>query len=144
MRDRYGPMLARGATTLWESFEPSASLCHGFSATPVYQLSTEVLGVAPLEPGCTRLRIAPQPVDLDWARGVVPTVRGDVDVAWQPDGESLQMDVTVPDGVEALIHPPPGYERPNARDHIGPGRHQLIFKKTLSPQRHGGTEKTGL
>src|ERR1700692_3138838 len=65
-------MLARGAATLWESFEPTASLCHGFSATPVYQLSTEVLGVAPLEPGCARVRIAPQPVDLDWARGVVP------------------------------------------------------------------------
>ena len=45
MRERYGRMLARGATTLWESFDPTASLCHGFSATPVYQLSTEVLGV---------------------------------------------------------------------------------------------------
>ena len=51
MRERYGRMLARGATTLWESFEPTASLCHGFSATPVYQLSTEVLGVTPLAPG---------------------------------------------------------------------------------------------
>ena len=51
MRERYGPMLARGATTLWESFEPTASLCHGFSATPTYQLSRRVLGVAPAAPG---------------------------------------------------------------------------------------------
>src|SRR5580658_1581696 len=47
MRERYGPMLARGATTLWESFEPTASLCHGFSASPTYQLSRRLLGVSP-------------------------------------------------------------------------------------------------
>ena len=78
MRERYGPMLARGATTLWESFEPTASLCHGFSATPVYQLSTEVLGVSPLEPGFAPLPHRAAAADLDWARGIVPTVRGDV------------------------------------------------------------------
>jgi len=109
MRARYGPMLARGATTLWESFEPSASLCHGFSATPVYQLSTEVLGVLPLEPGCARVRIAPQPVDLDWARGVVPTVRGDIAVAWERSGDELRMEVTVPEGIEPDVIAPQGH-----------------------------------
>ena len=103
MRERYGPMLARGATTLWESFEPTASLCHGFSATPVYQLSTEVLGVFPLAPGGRRVRIAPQPADLDWARGVFPTARGDVAVAWERAGDALQLEVEVPTGVEAEI-----------------------------------------
>ena len=103
MRERYGPMLARGATTLWESFEPTASLCHGFSATPVYQLSTEVLGVAPLEPGFARFRLAPQPVDLDWARGVVPTVRGDIAVAWERKGRAHRRSTsTIPEGTEAV------------------------------------------
>src|SRR6202012_2480432 len=45
MRERFGPMLERGATTLWESFEPTASLCHGFSASPTYQMSRRILGV---------------------------------------------------------------------------------------------------
>lgn len=116
MRDRYGPMLRRGATTLWESFEPTASLCHGFSATPVYQLSTEVLGVAPLEPGFRRFRLAPTPVDLTWARGTVPTVRGDVAVTWQRDGDRIRIDVTVPDGTEAVTA--------DGRL-LSPGRHQL-------------------
>ena len=49
MRERFGPMLDRGATTLWESFAPTASLCHGFSASPTYQLSRRVLGIAPAE-----------------------------------------------------------------------------------------------
>ena len=113
MRERYGPMLRRGATTLWESFEPSASLCHGFSATPVYQLSAEVLGVTPLEPGFARFRLAPTPVDLAWARGVVPTVHGDVAVSWERDGERLRVEVDVPAGTEGVTSDgrvlPPGH-----------------------------------
>src|SRR4029453_6749908 len=125
MRERYGPMLARGATTLWESFEPTASLCHGFSATPVYQLSTEVLGVAPLEPGCARIRIAPQPIDLEWARGVVPTVRGDVEVAWELSGSELSIDLTVPEGVEAIVAAPPGYRLSGGDQARSAGRHRI-------------------
>jgi alpha-L-rhamnosidase len=103
IRERFGPMLARGATTLWESFEPTASLCHGFSASPVYQLSTHVLGVAPLVAGGTRIRITPQPVDLSWARGVVPTAHGDVAVAWERRDGGLQLEVEIPAGVEAEV-----------------------------------------
>lgn len=126
MRERYGPMLARGATTLWESFDPVASLCHGFSATPVYQLSTEVLGVAPLEPGFTHLRIAPQPVDLDWARGVVPTVRGDITVAWERQGTDLSLQVEIPDGCTAEIVAPHGRTL-RGPALVGAGRHHLQF-----------------
>ena len=124
IRERYGPMLARGATTLWESFDPTASLCHGFSATPVYQLSTEVLGVTPLEPGFGRFRVAPQPADLDFARGIVPTVRGDIEVAWERRDEEIVLDVVVPDGCAASVVAPPGY-RLRDRPDLGPGSHRL-------------------
>ena len=125
LRARYGPMLARGATTLWESFEPTASLCHGFSTTPVYQLSTEALGVAPLAPGFARFRLAPQPADLDWARGVVPTVRGDIEVAWERRGDEVAMDITVPEGAEARVVAPAGYRIVDGDDRFGAGRHRL-------------------
>jgi hypothetical protein len=132
MRERYGPMLARGATTLWESFDPTASLCHGFSATPVYQLSTEVLGVAPLEAGFSRFRIAPQPVDLAFARGIVPTVRGDVEVAWERRGEEVALEVTVPDGCAATVVAPAGLHLRGPAD-LSPGVHRL----SLVPSGHG-------
>ena len=80
MRERFGPMLARGATTLWESFEPSASLCHGFSASPTYQLSRRVLGVLPSQPGFTAVEFAPDLADLEFASGVFPTQQGDIAV----------------------------------------------------------------
>jgi hypothetical protein len=113
----------RGATTLWESFEPTASLCHGFSATPAYQLSTEVLGIAPLEPGFARFAIAPQPIDLEWARGVVPTVRGDIAVAWKRKGKAIAIDVEIPEGTEAILIPPAGSRADNRR--LLPGRHHI-------------------
>jgi alpha-L-rhamnosidase len=127
MRERYGAMLARGATTLWESYEPTASLCHGFSATPVYQLSTEVLGVFPLEPGFTRFRLCPQPGGLEYARGAFPTVRGDVRVAWQRQTDGLALEVTVPESMEAELVAPRDYQHAPAR--LGPGTHRVHISK---------------
>ncbi len=121
MRERYGRMLARGATTLWESYDPTASLCHGFSATPVYQLSTEVLGVYPTAPGFTRFRVSPQLGDLQRAGGRFPTVRGDVEVQWVRSADRVDIDITVPDHTEAELIPPFGGDPPVR---LGPGRHR--------------------
>jgi hypothetical protein len=125
MRERYGRMLARGATTLWESFDPTASLCHGFSATPVYQLSTEVLGVYPLAAGCSRIRLCPQPGDLTHARGVFPTVRGDVRIEWSRRPDMVSLQVVLPEGMEAEVAAPTGYRWEHGPSRLGPGAHAL-------------------
>jgi hypothetical protein len=96
IRERFGPMLARGATTLWESFDPTASLCHGFSASPTYQLSRRVLGVSAAAPGFARISLAPDLADLDAAEGVVPTVAGDVEVKLARDGKGFIAQVKGP------------------------------------------------
>ena len=82
----------------------SRSLCHGWSAAPAYFLSTKVLGVTAAAPGYSRVRIAPQPWTLRWARGAVPTPRGPVSVAWEvgEDGK-LQIEYHVPDGCEVEV-----------------------------------------
>jgi hypothetical protein len=128
VRERYGDMLARGATTLWESFAPTASLCHGFSATPVYQLSTEVLGVLPLEPGFARLRFSPQPADLAFARGVFPTVAGDIAVEWTRNGDALAIALELPEGTRAGLADPPGFRLAAGPRELGPGKHRLELR----------------
>lgn len=92
LREQWQRMLEKGATTFWETFpgeigngHPSRSLCHGWSAAPAYFLSTQVLGVTPAAPGYRRVRIAPKPFHLSWARGEVPTPLGPIYVAWQLD-----------------------------------------------------------
>jgi hypothetical protein len=125
VRDRYGSMLARGATTLWESFDPTASLCHGFSATPTWQLSSFVLGVVPLAPGFGRFGFSPQTVDLSFARGVFPTVRGDVRIAWERDGQAIAIELEVPEGARAVPVDPPGRRFAGSPSELPAGRHSL-------------------
>ena len=96
IRDAYGKMLQAGATTWWEHLSGHASLSHGWGAAPNFDLSAYVLGVKPTEPGFTAFRVEPQPADLKWAKGVVPTVRGDIEVEWKRDAERFELRVNVP------------------------------------------------
>jgi len=59
-----------------------------------------VLGITPLEPGCKRVRIAPQLGRLQWAEGAYPTPLGPIEVRHvrQPDG-SVQSTINAPAGV---------------------------------------------
>lgn len=95
IRDRWGKMLDWGATTWWEMWTPGASFCHGWSGGPTYNLPSEILGIKPLKPGFAEVLIAPQWVGLAHASALVPTVKGDVGVAWQRDETSRTAAVRV-------------------------------------------------
>jgi len=113
IRDRWGFMLDRGATC-WETFpghEPEGrwtrSHCHAWSAAPTYFLSAYQLGVRPLEPGCARALIAPEPADLRWARGRVPTPHGPISVDWQREEDGrFTLNVALPPSVAATVRLP--------------------------------------
>jgi len=134
LRRFYQPMLATGTSTLWESFDPTASLCHAFSATPVYQLSTHILGVQPLEPGFARFRIAPQPCDLEYARGMYPTVLGAVRVSWRKNETAMELEFEVPAGAIADVIPPSGFATATADVEFGPGEHCVCFFASSTAQ----------
>ena len=127
IRDFYRPMIKAGATALWESFEPSASLCHAFSASPVYHLSAHVLGVSPLTPGFSQFQVWIQPCDLQQAEGIVATVQGDIAIQWRRQESRLVLDITVPEGTTAHIKQPPGYQMTGGAKKLSPGRHQVQF-----------------
>jgi hypothetical protein len=100
-RAAYGKMLQAGATTWWELMGDSASLCHAWSTAPNSDLSAYVLGVQLTEPAFAALRVEPYPADLTWAKGVVPTPRGDVSVNWKREGSTFELNVAVP--MEAFV-----------------------------------------
>ncbi|MBN2506134.1 MAG: alpha-L-rhamnosidase [Verrucomicrobia bacterium] len=77
------------------------SLCHGWASGPTAWLSQHVLGVKPVEPGCRRVRVAPQLGDLQWAEGAYPTPRGPIRVRHE-----RRADGTVASTLEA----PPGIQ----------------------------------
>ncbi len=127
MRNRYGPMLDAGAVTLWESFAPTASLCHGFSASPTYQLITHVLGISPALPGFARLQFAPDLGGLKRAEGRIATVAGPVTVTLAAHGDAIDAEIDLPAGLDADVIPlTPG--TPEQRL-IGGNRHRIRIER---------------
>ena len=79
------------------------SLCHGWASGPTAWLSEFVLGVQPLEPGCARVRIAPQLGDLAWAEGSYPTPRGAIKVRHERTADgSIRSQIDAPPGIEIV------------------------------------------
>jgi len=90
----WGAMLDRGATTFWESYDPTAassvyamygrpfanSLCHAWGSGPAALLPGEILGVRPLADGWKRFAVEPKLGRLTWAAATVPTPHGDIEV----------------------------------------------------------------
>jgi hypothetical protein len=110
MRVRYGNMLARGATAIWEVFEPSEadSYCHGYSTGPTYSLSASVLGVRPTGPGFSTFTVRPETGTLEWAEGAVPTPSGLISIAWQKElkRNRFTLSLDVPEKTRATVRLP--------------------------------------
>ncbi len=128
MRERFGPMLEKGATTLWESFAPTASLCHGFSASPTYQLTRRVLGVSPSAPGFATVAFSPDLAGLDHAQGVAPTPFGDVEVKLERDGDGFIAQACLPAGLRLEVR-----GRADPRTHQPKGRRRRA-RVAIPPQ----------
>ncbi len=126
------------------------SLAHGWSAGATPALSRYVLGVRPLTPGYRTFLAEPQPGDLSWARGRVPTPRGPVAVDWTVSAHaagSVTVTVDVPPGTHGYAGVPargtrgkvngittapvrvPGYASLDGYRYFGPlppGRHTIV------------------
>jgi hypothetical protein len=111
--DKWGTFLDLNASTFYEMWTVTIeSRCHAWSSSPVYHLMQIVLGIRPVGPGWTRLRIAPFPGKLEFARGVVPTPRGPLRVEWEKAGDDqLAVRLDVPDGLEVEFVSPDGRVR---------------------------------
>ena len=112
--ESYLPMLAAGATTVWEVFPSSAahpgdfptrSHCHAWSAAPLYFLNRLVLGIKAVKPGGAEFEISPRLSGLTWAKGAVTSARGPVSVDWRVEGGTLQVKARAPQGVTLRFVP---------------------------------------
>jgi alpha-L-rhamnosidase len=165
IRKYWGGMVAEGATSFWEGYDPSwpkddfhanlqaddgkgyfVSLAHGWSSGPTAWLSEQVLGIRPTDAGFRRVMIRPDLMGLDWARGSVPTPKGEIKVDYHGTN-TFEAAIDVPPDVEATISIPPCHVKntitldgitpadqifsPDARMEMPlgkPGHHVLIAK----------------
>ncbi len=109
----YEMMVLRGATSLWETaaggadFDYAGSLCHGWSAQPVYLHQASVLGVTPIEPGFLRFSVQIYPSRHMLAEGVIPTPFGSIAVQWQKERTGLSIQISAPPECQPVFAPYP-------------------------------------
>jgi len=95
-------MIFNGATAMWETenggndFDFAGSLCHGWTALPVWFHQAAVLGVEPLTPGFERFSLSVYPASFSEAKGEIPTPHGPIQVSWQKTPAGLAIEVTGP------------------------------------------------
>jgi len=111
-----------GATTIWERWDsmlPDGTINPGemtsfnhYALGAVADWMHRVLGgIAPLDPGYSRILIAPQPGgDLDWAEVGLETPHGRAHVRWERGAQTIDAQVTVPEGVTAVFRDVDGNE----------------------------------
>ncbi len=106
VKNYWGGMLERGATTFWEAYDPDAadndsysfygrpfgkSLCHAWSAGPAAFLPMGIFGLEPLEDGWKRFKVKPDLGKLTWVSVTVPTPRGEIEITIENSVISLRI-----------------------------------------------------
>lgn len=99
----WGTMLNAGATSFWETihgasdFSNAGSLCHAWSAVPLYVYYHDLLGVRPLEPGFRTFAVDPMTDSLTACNGIVPVPGGEISVQWKHPADQVSIGLSAPD-----------------------------------------------
>ncbi len=109
IRRDWSYMLYRGATSFWETlkggwdFDNAGSLCHGWSAVPVYFYQAYLLGIKPADPGFRTFTFDPVTDVIHKASGRIPTPFGPVDLAWEKNGDKIEYQLEHPREIKPIL-----------------------------------------
>ncbi len=98
--DGWRTLKEQGFTTTPESPEPSRSDCHAWGAHPMFHMVTGLFGLQPMAPGMRQVLIRPEPADLEFMRGVVPSPLGDVTFDLTFENGDCKGFVELPEGMQ--------------------------------------------
>ncbi|MGO1629532.1 MAG: family 78 glycoside hydrolase catalytic domain, partial [Microbacterium sp.] len=104
-------MIARGAGATSEAWDESQksnlTYSHPWAASPAFHVPSGIFGVRPIEAGYTSFQVKPQTGSLAHATMTVPTVKGQIGVAFDHDSEDrMQLIVDVPGNTTADVSIP--------------------------------------
>ena len=130
--------------THWEGIGPGGSLyegaytsmAHGWSTGVLPALTHHLLGARPTSPGYATWEIRPQPGDVDWATGQLPTPHGPLRVEWENTDRAFRLTVHVPAHTRGSVSFPGDAHRQSVRA----GRQTLWDGRRASTR---GVEATG-
>ncbi len=110
----WGNMIAEwGATTTLEAWAPpdkwNTDWAHPWCASPAFLIPRLLLGVQPTDLGWRSMLAAPQPGNLTFATGTVPTPLGSLVASFSQDGtaQTVTLALSVPTGSSSRVCLPP-------------------------------------
>ena len=127
LKDFWGEMVSRNATTWWETFDRSTphssipymftkntptylteyipvSHCHGWGAGPAYILPKYILGIKSLKPCFEEIEFSPYTDGIDYCKGSIPTPYGLIHVEWSKSKEgNVRYKIDKPDEIQLNI-----------------------------------------
>ncbi len=105
IREYWGGMMERGAVTFWEEFDPAVpeeeqydmygdkfgkSLCHAWSASPIYLLAKYFVGLTVTDPAKGTYEIHPHLEYFESLDCVLPVGEKDIHIMW--DGKEMKIE----------------------------------------------------
>ncbi len=114
IRAAWGKMLDADSLTCWERldvpemnathyYDAPGSYCHGWGASPAWQLPEHLLGVHAVADGFAEICIEPQLGDLSWAEANIPTPKGEIFVRAEKTGEGMKIMIELPECVKKCV-----------------------------------------
>lgn len=91
----------------WDNkYKPNQDWNHAWGAAPANIIPRHLMGVEPLTPGFGTIRIKPQVTSLEWAKAIIPTIRGAVQMSVENKGGKYILNVTIPANMDAEVYLP--------------------------------------
>ena len=116
LKDRYRHMKTEGLETLWEEwsltaskktgqFKPESgrSCAQGEQTFLAYSLTRWLLGIQPIQPGMSEVRLSCNLSGLPEVKGSMPCPQGLISVAWSKTKKGTCLEVDIPVGIRAFV-----------------------------------------
>jgi len=114
-------MIRAGSTITMEAwdnkYKPNQDWNHVWGAVPANIIPRKLLGIEPVGAGWTTFRVRPQIGTLQWVKGKVPTLKGDITLSCDQDDNRYRMCLVVPANTRGTVELPVGLLK-NARMEI--------------------------
>jgi hypothetical protein len=108
-------MIRAGSTIAMEAwdnkYKPNQDWNHAWGAVPANIIPRKLMGIEPLAPGFSVFSVRPQPGNLASAKLRLPTVKGEIRVAYEQQAGSLRMQLHVPANTTARVALPAKYRK---------------------------------
>jgi alpha-L-rhamnosidase len=109
--DGWAKNIMQGATVTWESWnadERNDSMSHPWGAVGLLGIENYILGIKVLMAQHKLIQVKPLEFNhaLDYAKGTLPTDRGDVNIEWKRGAKSYVMTLSIPVNVKAKVYIP--------------------------------------